>query len=58
MKFLYENGAYRVNVLNGEHAKRILSEYGAYIPDFELKKGDMDDVFLNVTGKTLVGGEQ
>lgn len=58
LKFLYENGAYRVNVLNGEHAKRILSEYGAYIPDFELKKGDMDDVFLNVTGKTLVGGEQ
>lgn len=58
LKFLYENGAYRVNVLNGEHAKRILNEYGAYIPDFELKKGDMDDVFLNVTGKTLVGGEQ
>lgn len=58
LKFLYDNGAYRVNVLNGEHAKRILSEYGAYIPDFELRKGDMDDVFLNVTGKKLVGGEQ
>ena len=36
-------------------AAGILSENKELISDFEVIKGDMDDVFLNVTGKVLEG---
>lgn len=36
-------------------AAEILSENKELISDFEVIKGDMDDVFLNVTGKVLEG---
>ena len=38
------------------HAKRVIAGYGEVLTDFEVVKGDMDDVFLNVTGKKLIGG--
>ncbi len=54
-----ERGCYRIDTHGGEDAKEVLQKFGTYITDFELLKGDMDDVFLNVTGKnmTLAGGE-
>lgn len=55
---VYENNAYRITVNDGEEAKSILASSGKLITDFEFVKGDMDDVFLNVTGKKLTGGEQ
>lgn len=55
---VYENNAYRIIVKDGEEAKSLISSYGELISDFEFVKGDMDDVFLNVTGKKLTGGEQ
>lgn len=55
---VYENNAYRMTVKDGEEAKKLLASYGELITDFEFVKGDMDDVFLNVTGKKLTGGEQ
>lgn len=54
----YENNAYVITVKDGSEAKNLLAEYGGLIDDFEVVKGDMDDVFLNVTGKKLTGGEQ
>ncbi len=54
-----ERGRYRIDTHGGEDAKEVLQKFGTYITDFEHLKGDMDDVFLNVTGKnmTLAGGE-
>ena len=34
-------------------AKEILTKYADSIDDFEVVKGRMDNVFLNVTGKQL-----
>ncbi len=54
--FAYENNAYRIKVGGGDEAKNILAANSELITDFEVIKGDMDDVFLNVTGKKLTGG--
>lgn len=45
--------AYKVAFKNSEEAMRFLKENENNITDFEVKKGDMDDVFLNVTGKAF-----
>lgn len=56
-KLDYEyDGAYRVVLSGSSQAKELLSKHGKLIEDFEVVKGDMDDVFLNVTGKKLIGG--
>lgn len=51
--------AYKIYTENAIEAKRLLSELDEYLIDFEVLKGTMDDVFLNVTGKniTLAGEE-
>lgn len=54
----YDNNAYEITVKGAEDAKRLIADCGKYIDDFEVVKGDMDDVFLNVTGKVLTGGER
>ncbi len=48
-----ERGVYRIDIGGGADAKEILGKFGAYIGDFEILKGDMDDVFLNVTGRNI-----
>lgn len=50
------DGAYRAVLSSSSQAKEILAKHGKLIEDFEVVKGDMDDVFLNVTGKKLTGG--
>lgn len=45
---------YRINVRNSVHALEIINKFSNYIIDFEVLKGDMDDVFLNITGKNFV----
>lgn len=57
-KYLYEDNKYKVYVSGGEEVKTILSKNASLITDFEVIKGDMDDVFLNVTGKKLSGGQE
>ena len=42
-----------IEVKDTDAAKRLLDEYGESIRDFEVIKGKMDNVFLNVTGKNL-----
>lgn len=58
LDYVYDNNTYEITVGGGEDVKRILALNGGLIEDFEVIKGDMDDVFLNVTGKKLTGGEQ
>lgn len=48
--------AYRIEVKNTEEAKQLIVKNPQLFNDFEITKGKMDDVFLAVTGKKLVGG--
>lgn len=52
LKFEYEMDNYRIDIGSCEEATRLLSEHRE-INDYEFIKGNMDDVFLNVTGKRL-----
>lgn len=42
--------AYRIAIKDSADAKKLLTKYNKYISDFEVEKGDMNSVFLNVTG--------
>ncbi len=56
--FKYEKirDAYRVEVENPKVARDLIIKYPEIFVDFEITKGKIDDVFLTVTGKKLVGG--
>ena len=56
IKFTYDEDkkAYRIFVKDSLNGKEVINKYSSYIADFELLKGNMDDVFLNVTGKNIV----
>ena len=47
---------YRVPVENTEEATQLILQHPAIFRDYEITKGKMDDVFLAVTGKNLMGG--
>ena len=48
--------AFRVSVPDTAAATRLITQFPAVFQDYEITKGKMDDIFLTVTGKTLVGG--
>ncbi|MCM1440406.1 MAG: ABC transporter ATP-binding protein, partial [Roseburia sp.] len=48
-----DRAAYRIKVKDTAQAKQYLDKYNKYLTDIELVKGNMDDVFLNVTGKDI-----
>lgn len=49
-----ENKSYiEIQVKTTQQAKEFIAAYGEYFSDFEVVKGKMDNVFLNVTGKNL-----
>ena len=48
-----ENEFYLVNIKNTKQAKEIILKNPNLFDDFEIYKGSMDDVFLNVTGKKI-----
>ena len=48
--------AYRVSVPNTAAATELILKYPDIFRDYEITKGKMDDVFLAVTGKKLIGG--
>lgn len=50
--------AYRVSVPNTAAATELIRKYPELFSDYEITKGKMDDVFLAVTGKKLLGGEE
>lgn len=45
-----EKKIYSIEVKDTKEAKRLLEKYDQDMPDVEIKKGTMDDVFLTVTG--------
>ncbi len=49
--------AYRISVANTSEATKLIVSHPDIFKDFEITKGKMDDVFLAVTGKKLVGGD-
>ena len=49
--------AYRISVPNTAKATELIVKCPEIFVDYEITKGKMDDVFLAVTGKKLVGGE-
>lgn len=50
--------AYRLSVPNTSKATELIIKYPELFLDYEITKGKMDDVFLNVTGKKLEGEDQ
>lgn len=54
-RFVYdkERGAYKIQTEDTKDAKEVLNKFGGYLTDIEIVKGNMDDVFLNVTGKDI-----
>ena len=49
---------YRLSVPNTKAATELIIRNPQMFDDYEITKGKMDDVFLAVTGKTLVGGAE
>lgn len=54
--FDYEGECYRVKTSSTAAARDFVITHPDLATDFEVVKGDMDDVFLRVTGKKLTGG--
>lgn len=50
--------AYRIAVPNTAAATDLIVKYPQVFRDYEITKGKMDDVFLAVTGKKLIGGNE
>lgn len=50
--------AYRVSVSNTAEATQLIIAHPEVFADYEITKGKMDDVFLAVTGKKLMGGAE
>ena len=48
--------AFRLSVPNTAKATELIRSHPELFTDYEIIKGRMDDVFLNVTGKKLEGG--
>ncbi len=48
--------AYRLSVANTKAATDLIVKNPELFTDYEITKGKMDDVFLAVTGKTVIGG--
>lgn len=51
-KFSYKNNAYFIEIDSPKEGLTLLNKHNSF-NDFEIIKGDMDDVFLTVTGKKL-----
>ncbi|MBE6778901.1 MAG: ABC transporter ATP-binding protein [Ruminococcaceae bacterium] len=49
--------AYRLSLQNTAEATALIVRHPEIFRDYEITKGKMDDVFLQVTGKKLEGGE-
>ena len=53
LSYRYENESYIIKVDDSKMALSFLCENSSIAKDFEVIKGNMDDVFLNATGKKL-----
>ncbi|MFY9190597.1 MAG: ABC transporter ATP-binding protein [Lawsonella sp.] len=53
LTYVYRNNAYEVTISQPTDALEIVEKYAPLFDDFEVLKGNMDHVFLNVTGKKI-----
>lgn len=53
MNYTYRSGAYEVKIVTPLEGVRLIDKYKETLTNFEILKGNMDHVFLNVTGKKL-----
>lgn len=51
------NDGFRIKIASTEIAKELIQKYPILFNDFEVVKGKMDDVFLNATGRSKIGGD-
>lgn len=58
MEYEQIRNGYRLSVPNTKAATELIIRNPQLFNDYEITKGKMDDVFLAVTGKTLVGGAE
>lgn len=56
--YFEENNFYKIYIKNSELSVELLNRYKDYIKDFEILKGDMDDVFLNAINGYIINKEQ
>lgn len=49
--------AYRISIPSTADATKLITKHPDIFLDYEITKGKMDDVFLTVTGKLLLGGD-
>ncbi|MBR6562535.1 MAG: ABC transporter ATP-binding protein [Clostridia bacterium] len=52
-----DRDSFRVKVKSTKEATALIVKRPELFKDYEITKGGMDDVFLNVTGKKMIGGE-
>ena len=57
-RYSKDQKAYIVKFKNNVDIKDFLLKFKDIIEDFEVRKGDMDDVFLNVTGQNIIDSEE
>ena len=55
-EYTFENNICPLTVSHTAEATELILKHPSLFKDYEITKGKMDDVFLNVTGKTLGGG--
>ena len=55
--YFVENNFYKIYIKNSELSVELLNKYKDYIKDFEILKGDMDDVFLNAINGYIINKE-
>lgn len=51
--YTHENGAHVFSIPSTAHATELIVKYPSLFSDYEVTKGDMDGVFLKITGKSL-----
>ena len=51
--YIADREAYRIKVRDTAEAKAVIKKFDRYLTDIELVKGNMDDVFLSVTGRDI-----
>ena len=58
VKYEHLRDAYRLSVSSTKEAADLITKFPEIFVDFEVTKGKMDDVFLAVTGKTLIADKK
>ena len=55
LTYFYRSGAYEINIKDAQSGVSLVQKHQDIFTDFEILKGNMDHVFLNVTGKKIEG---